>query len=114
MKNIVKERIYSNVKVSFCLSTGIFPYSYLDCNEKLNDDRLPGPEAFKNDITGEEVDPLDYERAQTVWRVFEINTMREYLDLYMKVNRYKSVKKSVKKCEHLNVFQVFMFLFFTL
>lgn len=63
---------------------GIYPYSYMDCIEKLEETSLPAIECFKNDLTGEDLSPEDYQLALDAWNVFECRTMKDYMEAYLK------------------------------
>ncbi|XP_043263922.1 uncharacterized protein LOC122404280 [Colletes gigas] len=65
---------------------GVFPYEYLDCANKLQDPCLPPRESFYSSLTGETVSETDYAHAETVWQRFEIRTLGEYSDLYLKTD----------------------------
>ena len=43
---------------------GVFPYSYLNSLERLNETCLPSIEAFTNDLSGAKCSESDYEHAQ--------------------------------------------------
>ncbi|EZA51551.1 hypothetical protein X777_09760 [Ooceraea biroi] len=65
---------------------GVFPYEYVDCAEKLEDTRLPPRESFYSFLTSETVSESDYAHAVNVWQRFDIKTLGEYSDLYLKTD----------------------------
>ncbi|RLU15956.1 hypothetical protein DMN91_011714 [Ooceraea biroi] len=65
---------------------GVFPYEYVDCAEKLEDTRLPPRESFYSSLTGETVSESDYANAVNVLQRFDIKTLGEYSDLYLKTD----------------------------
>lgn len=65
---------------------GIFPYEYLDCVDKLQDQCLPPRESFYSSLTGDTVSESDYAHAVEVWQRFSIQTLSEYSDLYLKTD----------------------------
>ncbi|GBN66252.1 hypothetical protein AVEN_218089-1 [Araneus ventricosus] len=78
---------YACEKNSFLLKRkGVFPYSYLDVIEKLNDTCLPPKEAFFNILNNTPVSDEDYEHAKTVFRTFKCGNLRDYLELYQNVD----------------------------
>ena len=48
--------------------------------------RLPNKEKFCCSLTGEKICEKGYERALKVWDRFEMKTMKDYHDLYLKWN----------------------------
>lgn len=65
---------------------GIFPYDYIDSWEKLDERRLPPLEAFYSQLHNEKISNADYEHALNVWNTFNIQTLGEYSDLYLKTD----------------------------
>ena len=55
----------------------------MDSFERFNETVLPPKEAFFSSLKGEGISDEDYAHAQNVWTEFDINTMREYHDLYL-------------------------------
>ena len=50
--------------------------------EKLDEAILPPKEAFYSKLTGEGITDEDYQHAQTVWKKFDIVSMKDYHNLY--------------------------------
>lgn len=65
---------------------GIFPYAWLTSHALMDHPELPPPEAFKNDLNGQEVSRDDYRYAQEVWDAFQCRTFRDYHNLYLWVD----------------------------
>ena len=65
---------------------GVFPYSYLDSMQKLQESSLPSRDAFRNDLTGEACSEDDYRFAQKVWREFDCKTFHDFMLCYLKVD----------------------------
>lgn len=65
---------------------GVFCYDYVDSWEKLNETALPSKEAFYSELSESKISDEDYEFAQNVWSKFNIKTLGEYSDLYMKTD----------------------------
>ncbi|KAJ8937652.1 hypothetical protein NQ318_002166, partial [Aromia moschata] len=65
---------------------GIFCYDYIDGLDKLNDTQLPDIQHFYNKLNDTNIKETDYEHAKLVWEKFNIETLGEYSDLYMKVD----------------------------
>ena len=50
--------------------------------KKLDETSLPPKDAFYYKLTGEGITDEDYQHAQTVWKEFNIETMKDYYHLY--------------------------------
>ena len=61
---------------------GVYPYDYVDCMKKIDEASLPPKEAFYSKLTGEGITDEDYQHAQTVWKEFNIEPMKDYHNLY--------------------------------
>ncbi len=59
-------------------------YDYVDVLEKLSDKQLPLKEKFYSRLNNTKISNKDYQHAQNVWEKFDMETMREYHDLYLK------------------------------
>ena len=59
------------------------PYEYMSDFEKFKE-QPPNKEMFYNSLTSQKISDKDYEHVLKVWNKFEIKTMKEYLDLYIK------------------------------
>lgn len=64
---------------------GIFPYDYMDSEEKLIDP-LPVREEFYNKLTEDGISEEDYEHAKKVFDAFHCWSMRDYAQLYLKLD----------------------------
>lgn len=65
---------------------GIYPYTYMDSWEKLNKSELPTVHEFFDSLNSKAITDEEYEHARTVWRTFNIQSMREYTQLYLKTD----------------------------
>ena len=65
---------------------GVYPYEYMDGFNKLGKASLPPKSKFFSKLNNEDISDADYERAQNVWNVFNMKTMRDYHDLYLKTD----------------------------
>ncbi|XP_069673398.1 uncharacterized protein [Periplaneta americana] len=63
---------------------GVFPYDYLTTSDRLEDNCLPPKENFFSKLTNEHITEEDYNHAKSVWETFNIQTLGEYSDLYLK------------------------------
>lgn len=87
-KKILKSEFedFSNEHIQLLQRKGVFCYDFLDSWNKLDETSLPTKEAFYNILNESAISDDDYEFAQEVWNKFNINTLGEYSDLYMKVD----------------------------
>ena len=76
------KKYYSGNQLSLLLRKGVYPYDYVDCLKNLDEIRLPPKEAFYSKLTGEGITDEDYQHAHTVWKEFNIESMKDYHKLY--------------------------------
>lgn len=65
---------------------GIFCYDYVDDWSKLDEKSLPTRDQFYSALTESHISDDEYMFAQKVWKEFDIKTLGEYADLYMKID----------------------------
>ena len=70
-------------KFVLLLRKGVYPYEYMDSWERFNETSLPPKKDFYSELTLEDICDKDYNHAQKVWEVFEINILGEHHDLYV-------------------------------
>ena len=70
-------------KFVMLLRKGVYPYEYMDSQEKFNENALPPKKDFYSNSYLEDISDEDYKHAQKVWDVFEIKNLGEYHDLYV-------------------------------
>jgi len=76
----------SDEQYNYIIQKGIYPYSFMDSFDKFNLNKLPPKSAFYNDLREEEIKDSEYERANTVWNLFNCKNMGDYHDLYLKTD----------------------------
>ena len=76
------KKYYSGNQRSLLLRKGVYPYDYVDCLKKLDETSLPPKEEFYSKLTGEDITDEDYQHAYTVWKEFNIESMKAYHKLY--------------------------------
>ncbi|KAK4885958.1 hypothetical protein RN001_002229 [Aquatica leii] len=81
-------KFYCNSLEEFRLlnKKGIFPYDYVDSWKKLEETCLPRKEDFYSQLNDENISDEDYAHAVNVWKVFGIQNIGEYSDLYLKTD----------------------------
>ena len=65
---------------------GVYPYDYMDSPKRLEETCLPPKSSFFSRLTDTDISDNDYVHAQNVWRTFNLNTLGDYHDLYMKTD----------------------------
>ena len=65
---------------------GVYPYEYMDSFKKFNETKLPTKEKFLSSLKNEGISEKDYSKAKNIWNIFNIQTLREYHDLYLKAD----------------------------
>jgi len=81
-ENFVETREYMGDD-DIVFEKGHFPYTYVDCLDKLDVTALPPKGAFYNDLTDSEISDRDYRHAQDVWARCKMMTFKEYHDFYV-------------------------------
>ena len=66
------------------LRKGVYPYEYMDEWEKFNETTLPKKEEFYSNLNMDNITDPDHMHAKRVCKDFEIKTLGEYHDLYLK------------------------------
>ena len=70
-------------KFALLLREGVYPYEYMDSQEKFNEESLPDKESFYSELNKKGITDEDYVHAQKVWKVFKIKNLGEYHNLYV-------------------------------
>ena len=65
---------------------GVFPYDFMSDLSKLSATCLPSKDGFYNQLNKTEISDEDYKHAQNVWKTFNCKTMKDYHDLYLKID----------------------------
>lgn len=77
---------YSSEQIALLERKGVFPYDYVDSMERLHEESLPSIENFYSKLNEEKITPAEYAFALEVWDKFELTTLGEYSELYMKTD----------------------------
>ena len=68
------------------LQKNVYPYDYVDTEEKLNEKTLPPIECFYSSIKDEGVSQEEYDNACQVFEKMNLNSLGEWSDLYLKTD----------------------------
>ncbi|XP_066157591.1 uncharacterized protein [Euwallacea fornicatus] len=85
---LLKSQFLDVTEEKFKLLTckGVFCYDYIDSIDKLDEKTLPSKEYFYNKLEDSHIDDEKYSHASKVWDSFNIQTLGEYSDLYLKTD----------------------------
>lgn len=86
--DFISLRFHFPINDQFHLLTrkGIYPYDYMSTWKCYEDKTLPAKTLFFNSLSNEHISQEDYNHAKSVWCKFNIKTMGEYTDLYLKTD----------------------------
>ncbi|XP_016843025.1 uncharacterized protein LOC107981514 [Nasonia vitripennis] len=73
-------------KIDLLRRKGVFPYDFVNGLDKLTTTKLPEKNDFYNKLTDSHIAEEDYKHAVQVWNKFNISTLGEYSDLYLKTD----------------------------
>ena len=65
---------------------GVYPYDYMDREEKLDEISLPPKESFYNKLNKSEISDDDYAIAVEMFNMLPRKTLKEYTSLYLKLD----------------------------
>ncbi|GIY48176.1 hypothetical protein CDAR_285531 [Caerostris darwini] len=88
LKSVFKEtaKHFQEDQLDLITRKGVYPYDYMDCEEKYKETELPSKEAFYNRLNECDISDEDYKHAQNAWKSFNIKNLREYSELYVKTD----------------------------
>lgn len=81
---LIRKEFPNDRKFEACLQKLIYPYSWVDGFDKF-DQSIPTPDKFYNDLKDEDITPESYQRLLDVCKLFDINTLGQLHDLYLKI-----------------------------
>ena len=68
------------------LRKGVYPYDYMNNEDRFKEQKLPERAAFFSRLTNTECSEANYKHAEDIWEKFKCKTMRDYHDLYLKMD----------------------------
>ena len=81
----VRDEFPDDTKFTACLQKLVYPYTYMNSFEKFAE-AIPDESKFHNDLTNEPIDDIEYKRLKYVCKIFNIQTLGELHDLYLKID----------------------------
>ena len=99
---------FTGKELSLMSQKDVYPYDFMDSFEKLNQMELPTKEQLYSILIDQHITNDEYNHAKKVWKVFNIKTMGEYHDLYLKsdvlllVDVFESFRKTCLQCYKLD------------
>src|SRR2546423_14815240 len=72
-------------QISLVTSKEIYPYDYIDSQDRFLKIELPPIHEFHSILKGK-ISQEDYHHAQKVWNTFGYKNLSEYHDLYLKID----------------------------
>ena len=70
-------------KFVLLLRKGVYPYDYMDTWERFSEISLPSKEDFYSNLNMEDISDIDYRHANNVFKVFKLEKLGDYHDLYV-------------------------------
>ena len=70
-------------KFVLLLRKSVYPYEYMDAWEKFYEISLPSKEDFYSNLNMEDINDIDYRHANNVFKVFKLENLGNYHDLYV-------------------------------
>ena len=83
---ITQANFPSSLKFKKVIRKGVFPYEWLTVVECLDVTELPPKDKFYSRLNMKGNSDEEYAHAKDVWKTFEMKSMREYHDLYLKTD----------------------------
>ena len=74
----------SDEQLNLMKQKGIYPYDYMDSFDRFNETQLPEKQDFYSILNNDHISDEQYKHAQNVWDTFNLKTMGDYHDLYLK------------------------------
>ncbi|GBB99512.1 hypothetical protein RclHR1_35430001, partial [Rhizophagus clarus] len=76
---------FTSGQISLATRKGIYPYDYIDSQDRFLETELPPIHEFHSTLKGK-ISQEDYHHAQKVWKTFGCKNLGEYHDLYLKID----------------------------
>ena len=73
-------------KFVLLLRKSVYPYEYMDCQERFDEIELPHQIELYSELSLENITDGEYVHAKKVWDTFNIKNMGEYHDIYVQLD----------------------------
>ena len=84
VKNLAKDDFkYFSHKFGLVKQKGFYPYEHMSNFEKLKE-QLTSKEKSYSSLTGRKIGDKEYKHVPKIWNKFEMKTMKDYNDFYLK------------------------------
>ena len=77
---------YTRQQQSLLMRNGVYPYEYMDDWKKFEEESSPPIKKFYSKLNMSGISNEDYSHAERVWKEFELRSLGEYHDLYLKTD----------------------------
>ena len=77
---------FSGEQLKLVKEMAIYPYEYMNSFKRFNEDELPDKSKFFSSLKDSGISEKEYQRADSIWNTFKMNTLGEYQDLYLKTD----------------------------
>ena len=77
---------FSAQQIDLLKRKGVFPYDYVSSFIKLKEGKLPCKADFYSSLYESDISDEDYIHAAKVWQDFNVKTLGQYSDLYLKTD----------------------------
>ena len=77
---------FKNEQFQLMKQKGVYPYDFIDSFQKFDKTELPNKKDFYSILNDEHITDEDYKHAQNVWNTFNLKSMGEYYNLYLKAD----------------------------
>ena len=74
---------FDNDVLDLVTQKGFYSYEYMNDFEKFKEE-FPSKVKLYSSLTGRKITDKEYEHILNVWKNFEMKTMKDYHDLYLK------------------------------
>ena len=76
----------STTGLELLMRKGVYPYEWMNDDEKLYTTSLPPKECFHSELYNDDTSDEEYEHVHKVWDHFEGETFEDYHNLYLKTD----------------------------